>query len=344
MPNRCGVVRCNGNYDAENKCRMYKLPRQEDDQQKWMNALPPWEGFVIKPKTLYICERHWPPGTPMKTTPGGFTRPEVPPSIFPNVPPSCLPTPKPSPRQQKDPNQHLYHFLKKDKITSFVDFTPEKQLKQEFNNVFVSRSEDKFSCVFMSEDCRESIGTIIVHNRPTLCSPLTVEAYSNGLRVTSLSQILNPNNGMSTYSQFFEVVNRVKNFVPNIEIVLFKVCGILESALESASEFTDEKRKKLNFLIRQLQLLSSKQYNTADFCFAVEHFPRCTYEHLREYLVLPSKRKLQSIISSTNISKVLDKTFQKIKCEEQKQCLLIVDEVKIRPTVAYSGGLRVVWL
>ncbi len=131
----------------------------------------------------------------------------------------------------------------------------------------------------------------------------------------------------------------VKNFVPNIESVLCKVSDILESALESASEFTDEKRTKLNFLIRQLQLLASKQYNTADFCFAVEHFPRCTYEHLREYLVLPSKRKLQSIISSTNISKVLDKTFSKIKCEEQKQCLLIVDEVKIRPTVAYSGGV-----
>ena len=55
--------------------------------------------------------------------------------------------------------------------------------------------------------------------------------------------------------------------------------------------------------------------------------------------MLPSKRKIQSIVSSVNISQVLNKTFQKVKNSQQKNAFLIVDEVKIRPTVAFSGGV-----
>ena len=46
-----------------------------------------------------------------------------------------------------------------------------------------------------------------------------------------------------------------------------------------------------------------------DYCFAIESFPNCNYDQLRDFLVLPSKRKLQSIVSATNIDQVLEKTF-----------------------------------
>ena len=82
-----------------------------------------------------------------------------------------------------------------------------------------------------------------------------------------------------------------------------------------------------------------KCFSVADYCFAVELFPNCSYEQLRDFLVLPSKRKMQSIVSSVNISQVLNKTFQKVKNSQQKNAFLIVDEVKIRPTVAFSGGV-----
>ena len=118
MVNRCGVLRCNGNYNSENKVRVFKLPKSEADQQCWIDALL-HENFVIKPKTktFYICKRHWPPGTQFVTTPGGFTRPIDPPSIFTNVPSSCLPTPKPPPSRPKDPNKNLDVFkIKKTKF------------------------------------------------------------------------------------------------------------------------------------------------------------------------------------------------------------------------------------
>jgi len=98
------------------------------------------------------------------------------------------------------------------------------------------------------------------------------------------------------------------------------------------------KGKKLKFLTRQLQLLSHKTFSVADYCFGIESYPRCNYDHLRDFLVLPSKRKLQSIVSGTNMDSILEKTFSKTN-EQQKNVFLIVDEVKIRPTVAYSGGV-----
>ncbi|XP_070196711.1 uncharacterized protein [Littorina saxatilis] len=78
-----------------------------------------------------------------------------------------------------------------------------------------------------------------------------------------------------------------------------------------------------------------------DFCFAIESFPQCSYEQLREYLVLPSKRKLQSIVASVDQDEVLRKTFEKVHSHkpQQRNVFLLVDEVKIRPTVAFSGGV-----
>ena len=36
---------------------------------------------------------------------------------------------------------------------------------------------------------------------------------------------------------------------------------------------------------------------------------------------------------------VLNNMFQKIQCFQQKQCLLLINEMKIRPSIAYSGGV-----
>ena len=87
-------------------------------------------------------------------------------------------------------------------------------------------------------------------------------------------------------------------------------------------EFSENKnRKKLKFIIRQLELLADKIFTTTDYCFAVESFPRCRYEQLREVLVLPSKRKMQSVISGVDLDKVLAKVPQKINNIEQKKPL-----------------------
>lgn len=332
MTNKCGVVKCKGNYNKANKCRVFKLPKDQKNQQKWIDSLPPRKNFVIKPSSFYICEKHWPSDTPMKKLPGGSSRPISPPSIF-NVPSSCLPTSKPKPRTAKKEDRQLNYFLQKDKLTSLSAFSPEKDLNKKYDNLIISRDDNKLVCVFMRQDYQESELTIIVENKATLCSPLTLTAFKDGIRVP-LSKILRPNNGLSSYSMFFDAVHAAKIFiVPVIDSITAVI-----SKLENVEMEDNKQAQKMQFLIHQLKLHCDKHYSTQDYCFAVESYPHCSYEALREYLVLPNKRKVQAVISSINLDEVLEKTFQKISKPQQKNALLLVDEVKIRPTVAFSGG------
>ena len=107
MPNKCGVVNCKGNYNESQKCRVFRLPKDVHERQKWLDldldlsVLPPREDFVLDPSNFFVCEKHWPADTQMEKIPGGSTRPAIPPSIFTSVPVFCLPTLKPAPRQPK---------------------------------------------------------------------------------------------------------------------------------------------------------------------------------------------------------------------------------------------------
>ncbi|KAF2348444.1 hypothetical protein FHG87_020800 [Trinorchestia longiramus] len=85
-----------------------------------------------------------------------------------------------------------------------------------------------------------------------------------------------------------------------------------------------EKEKKLVFLTRQLELLSQKQFSMNDYCFALQSYPKCNYEQLRDFLVLPCKCKLQYITSSIDKDQVLRATFDKVQTLQQKNVFLLL--------------------
>ena len=163
MPNKCGRVNCKGNYNDANKCRVFKVPREELEQKKWLDVLPRCKNFVLDPAKFFICEKHWPSNPPMTKLPGGSTRPAVPPSIF-NVPSSCLPTPHPPPRSTNQEDQQLKYFLKKDMITSLSEFFPDKELQKKYENVIITRPTDKFICVFMTTEYKKCKLIVMVEN------------------------------------------------------------------------------------------------------------------------------------------------------------------------------------
>ena len=99
--NKCNVFNCNGNYNDENKHRVFRLPKDQIERQLWINKLPPLKDFV--------------------KIPGGSTRSSIPPTLF-NVPTSCLPVPKPSPRSKIVEDRQLEYFNKTDSISSLSDF------------------------------------------------------------------------------------------------------------------------------------------------------------------------------------------------------------------------------
>ncbi|KAF2358646.1 Transposase Tc1-like [Trinorchestia longiramus] len=178
--------------------------------------------------------------------------------------------------------------------------------------------------------------SVIVGNKPTLCSPLTLSAFKNGISVP-LSKTLHPNNGLRSYTQFDETVRLVMHYDIPFDKTIQNVVTLLQA--HTTACFDTEKEKKLVFWTRQLELLLQKQFSTNDYCFALQSYPKCNYEQLRDFLVLPCKRKLQYITSSIDKDRVLWETSNKVQTLQQKNVFLLVDEVQIHRTVSFPGGL-----
>ena len=282
-----------------------------------------------------ICRNHWPKKTPMVKV-HGKSRPLLSPSVF-NIPKSLLPTPIPPPRRPKKQFALQAHFDQRDQFNSYESFVPEKKMQKEYNNIIHSRTSKKLTFIFMNDDESETLCTIIVYNQQTLCSPVKFRAFKDGIEVLVPKNIINPNNGFGRYSQFFEAVNYAIQYQVPANLQLEKVGKKLEQILES-NILEQSKSKKLQFFSRQIQLLVKKQYSLSDYCFAISSFPKARYDQLRQMLVLPSERKIRSIISSVNEKDIVKELFQKLKHQQQRYCLLLIDEVKIRPIVAFSGG------
>ena len=341
MVNKCKVFPCKSGHKGYPKCRIFSLPKEERERNAWIDRIPPRKDFELDPEKFYICELHWPPGYDLKKVPGG-TRPADPPSIFPEVPESCLPTPKT--HRTTDPSKfaerQMEYLKKKDEVKSLDAFKPEKDLRKIHKDIIITRTSETLVCVFMKEDFSDCELSIVIEKQSALTSPLTLKAYKRGFRVP-LGGYLHPNNGFNSLQMFLDAVNQALKFEPDCTSLVEDFVGHMfkHQQVESECCANSEKQKKMNFLTHQLHLVCKKHFTLQDYCFALETYPSCKYEHMREYLVLPSKRKLQSVMSSVDIDSVLKKTFEKIAVEQQKNVLLLVDEVKIRPTVSFAGGI-----
>ncbi|KAF2350910.1 hypothetical protein FHG87_018333 [Trinorchestia longiramus] len=79
--------------------------------------------------------------------------------------------------------------------------------------------------------------------------------------------------------------------------------------------------EEVGILTRLLELLSQKQFSMNDYCLALQSYPKCNYEQLRDFFVLPCKRKLQYITSSIDKDQVLRERFDKVQTLQQKNVL-----------------------
>ncbi|KAF2356951.1 Reverse transcriptase domain, partial [Trinorchestia longiramus] len=115
------------------------------------------------------------------------------------------------------------------------------------------------------------------------------------------------------------------NFSESSLSVIFEnkptLCSPLTLTHTSACVDT-EKEIKLVFLTRQFELLSQKQFSMNVYCFAIQLYPKCNYEQLRDFLVLPCKRKLQYITPSIDKDQVLRETFGIVQTLLQKNVSL----------------------
>ncbi|KAF2358563.1 Protein of unknown function DUF4817 [Trinorchestia longiramus] len=149
---------------------------------------------------------------------------------------------------------HLRHQLTdndyKGKITSVDAFKPERNLQKQYKNLIISRSKERLVCLFMTDNFSECSLSVIVENKPTLCSQLTLSEFKNGISVP-LFKTLYPNNGLRLYTQFDETVRLAMTNDIAFDKTIQNVVTLFQA--HSSSCVDTEKEKKLVFLTPLLE-------------------------------------------------------------------------------------------
>ncbi|KAF2349767.1 hypothetical protein FHG87_019477 [Trinorchestia longiramus] len=154
-------------------------------------------------------------------------------------------------------DQQLRYFLQKDKITSYDAFKPERNMQKQHKSLIISRSKERLVCLFMTDNFSECSLSVIVKNKPTLCSPLMLSAFKNGISVP-LFKTLHPNNGLRSYTQLDETVRLAMHYDIPFDKTTQNVVTLLQA--HTSAYVGTEKEKKLVFLTRQLELFLQKQF------------------------------------------------------------------------------------
>ncbi|KAF2349538.1 hypothetical protein FHG87_019707 [Trinorchestia longiramus] len=119
-------------------------------------------------------------------------------------------------------------FFQRDKVTSFDAFKPERNLQKQYKNLIISRSKERLVCLFMTDNFSECSLSVIVENMPTLCSPLTLSAFKNGISVSRF-KILHPNYDLRSYTQFDETERLAMNYDIPFDKTIQNVVTLLQA-------------------------------------------------------------------------------------------------------------------
>ena len=87
MPRRCSCFGCNGNYDGTPYVKVISFPKDPEERERWILAMPNQNESLRCLKEIYICYKHF--NCEWVSVKGG-KRPKEPPSIFPGIPKSTL--------------------------------------------------------------------------------------------------------------------------------------------------------------------------------------------------------------------------------------------------------------
>ena len=87
---KCCVTGCRSNYDSTDKVAVFRLPKNKDERERWMKAIP--RDNIPDNVNTVVCIKHFPDGFETVSVKGRL-RPKKDP--FSNLPKSLIPTPVP---------------------------------------------------------------------------------------------------------------------------------------------------------------------------------------------------------------------------------------------------------
>ena len=317
------VFGCRSGYDAKDKTSVFRLPKNKEERQRWLKALP--RDNVPDSKDTVVSEKHWPKNYETVLH-YGKCRPLLPPTVFDCVPKSLVPTRGSSKRStiKATSSQRIVEidekseFLKADTIpvTSFAGDV----------NTFVK----------------------LINDRPF---KLEVIAYASNGSVIIQSTTLNV--GIPLFSivlkndfTFHCYHLGIKLFIPSLttnKITKMNRWSVVEEAMSylSSVEMTN-KHHVLNdyrMSMSSSKIIGSKVYSPAMLVRAFEYFScsRAAYELFRKDHQLPSRKTLTQITSKVTNSHnldFLDKVFDALP-SKQKQVVLMLDEIYVKASMTY---------
>ena len=325
MPLKCCVTNCDSNYFKRGKpvqpVSVYRLPSENDPERaKWLKNIP--RDNVPLTKNTVVCKKHWKPEEVDNL--GYNRRPSCPPTIFDCVPMSQRPTPAPKPRPTKrahSPTRNhlpdeLEEFIKKDTIRfedingKFMQNVPEK-----YKNVNIYVFEEKIHIV-SPHLLSNTVAKFIIKIHPDL----KYEAYQAGTRVFPFASRLHVHK-METWTGLVAVLDYLEMSQPS---------------------------HKNNVLLQHIDCMNKEKivgqrvYDIEVILRAFEYYAvsRSCYHRLYKDYKLPctdTLRKLTCKTKSINDLEFVKSVFNNLD-EKQCQCLILVDEIHVKPLLVYSGG------
>nr|CAI5852053.1 unnamed protein product [Callosobruchus analis] len=381
MPRLCCVPRCKSNYKSTLKMEAlqttFSFPKEANLRMRWLKAIHR-DNYTVT-KNSVVCCKHFDedeitrhevfkdkdgtsqgyPLARLKLKEGSV------PHIFENLPKYMsvsIPKVRRDPQQRKEDclqrkDKQIENFLNSDLIADFDTFKEHVQHKVVFKNWSLKVAGEVFYFFLLNVDCRNDFEEgVKVINSIIIQSDMTIRVFIQDTELSdnNLRWIL-PDGRLHRWSQIENLLARY-NYVQSISDLdlgsnshIVKAHKHLVSAISTINEENDKDITTLELIADQLALISAAKKNysvsTLIFLMAIFNQSSSTYEHLRDYLTLPTSRRLKQITSEFNISPIIDKSRSKsylwyaasnLSDREKIVCLLI-DEIYIKTGLQYKA-------
>jgi hypothetical protein len=383
MPRLCCVPLCKSNYKStlkqEDLQTTFSFPNENQLRKKWLRAINR-ENFVVT-KNSVVCCKHFDESEiqrfeSFKDKEGvlrqcPLKRPKLNegavPHIFKNQP-KYLTTSLPATRTNPDERRHnilkresdaTEAFLKSDIFANFEELVNGFNVKVSLKNWSYKVISDYVYLFLLNinspniEDVGESVKVVstIVINKSCI---VTVYVKNTELTSNDLQWVLPATCKLTRWSQLENLLVRYSfcsDICINAEYYINKAHTNLELAIRNIDSNESDIRTTLELLVDQLSLIGKvkKNYNMSTMLFSLVIFCQSStsssYERLRDFFILPTKRHLQQISADLNVtqdndvnknSNYLLHQASMLKEREKVVCLL-VDEIYIKKGFNYKS-------
>ena len=330
MPRMCVVWGCKSNYRPPKSdnihvdhVTVFKLPGNTEDRERWIKNIP--RTNMPSGCNTVVCVKHWPDNYPRKVVAGGSSRPINPPTVFNNVPQSQIPTPVSLPRLTKrsisavrnvQPCQKKQHVQQVTVDCSEIhkrvhsEIAPRQVISYIHNETIHLQSVD-FSA--------QAVPKFILK----INADLTYEAYHAGVKcyVSTLTSASMRITHLTDWGHIIECIR----FLDHMEISHKK--SVLLDTMDSMSHITH---------------IGEKVYSVSTMLRSFDYFAtsRTTYNKFRKDFQLPSISTLTKLTSKASSLPDLDYIVKVLDSlpANQKKCIILVDEIHVKPCLLYHGG------